>query len=644
MLILGVPGGAAGSSGAGATFRVLVVASRAKDHLAMIAAAKPMFESMAANNQFILDFTDDTSAINDANLANYQVFVMLHLAPFDMSGSQQAALQRFVERGNGWVGIHAAGLTGRGFLAPGSRYWQWFEDLMGGVVYSPHPAYQQATLVVEDHQHPVTKGLPARLALSDEWYEFDKSPRGKMHILASVDETTYHPNKPMGDHPLVWVNEAYRRMIYIGVGHDPSLWRNDSYVALVRNAILWAHADLSQPWLPMENGKVSFTGSGDRVVKKPGAEGRVTDKAGTEGRVADKPGVKFEGTGNPEGTGNFKVMTGNGGNYYWIRFHYTLRFTDSGYAYKTTDYYEKPIEKGITNDYSKIEYRWWDFRQGHPWSSEDEALFRGIGRGTDSVMGLAAMGSTVMNSDAKGSISLDSAALGRVARFRVLAIYENGGNHVQYSAKGRIWLNQLALDSNFRIDYVTNTDSINEEMLSKYQLIIQLDYAPYAWKPAAVTAFQNYIDQGRGGWVGFHHATLLGEFDGYPMWQWYYQFMGGIRWKDYIARFARAKVRVEDTNSPIMKGVPDSFVVQKEEWYTYDKSPRPNVHVLASVDESSYWPDTTVKMGDHPVIWTNEQVKAKNVYIFMGHSPVLFDDAVYKLIFRNAIFWAVRKD
>jgi type 1 glutamine amidotransferase len=116
--------------------------------------------------------------------------------------------------------------------------------------------------------------------------------------------------------------------------------------------------------------------------------------------------------------------------------------------------------------------------------------------------------------------------------------------------------------------------------------------------------------------------------------------MGGIRWKSYIPRFARATVHVEDHTHALMKGVPDSFTVEKEEWYTYDRSPRPNVHVIASVDESSYQPDTAVKMGDHPVIWTNEGKRARNVYIFMGHSPILFDDPVYRKIFSNAIFWA----
>lgn len=235
------------------------------------------------------------------------------------------------------------------------------------------------------------------------------------------------------------------------------------------------------------------------------------------------------------------------------------------------------------------------------------------------------------------------AARAQAPRFKVLALYENGGHHIEYSKVARVWLDKLAADSNFTIDYIQNTDKIDEAFLSNYQLFIQLDYPPYAWKEKAVTAFQNYIEQGKGGWIGFHHATLLGEFDGYPMWQWFSQFMGGIRYKNYIATFVKAKVNVEDRSHPVMKGVPPSFIVEKEEFYTYDKSPRPNVHVLASVDESTYTPDSDIKMGDHPVVWTNPNYKARNIYIFMGHSPILFQSAEYTTLFKNAIFWAAGK-
>ena len=223
-------------------FRVLVVASQAKDHWKSILVGKDFFQKLGAENHFSVDFTDDTSTINDANLAKYQVFVMFHLAPFDMSASQQAALQKFAEQGKGWVGVHAAGLTGTQFLKPNSKavYWQWFEDFMGGVTYLPHPAFQDGLVVVEDHDHPVTKNLPAKFWLADEWYEYNKSPRGNVRVLATADESTYKQNKPMGDHPMIWTNEKFHRMIYICIGHSPTALVNPSYVILVRDAILWA--------------------------------------------------------------------------------------------------------------------------------------------------------------------------------------------------------------------------------------------------------------------------------------------------------------------------------------------------------------------------------------------------------------------
>jgi type 1 glutamine amidotransferase len=231
----------------------------------------------------------------------------------------------------------------------------------------------------------------------------------------------------------------------------------------------------------------------------------------------------------------------------------------------------------------------------------------------------------------------------KAIRFRVLALAENGGHHILYSKAAKIWLNNLSVDSNFMIDYIDNPNNITESVLDKYQLFIQLDYPPYGWNQEAVKTFQEFIETGRIGWIGFHHATLLGEFDGYPMWQWFSDFMGGIRYLDYIPGFAEAIVHVEDSSNPCMKGVPKSFLVKKDEWYTYNKSPRKHVHVIASVDESSYHPASTITMGDHPVIWSNVHYKARNIYIFMGHSPDLFENKAYTSLFRNAIFWAEGK-
>ncbi len=225
-------------------------------------------------------------------------------------------------------------------------------------------------------------------------------------------------------------------------------------------------------------------------------------------------------------------------------------------------------------------------------------------------------------------------------KFKIIAIAEKGGIHEPFVKAAKDWLALEGAVDGFSVDYIEDTKPINEEFLSHYQLFLQLNYPPYAWTPTAMAAFQSAIEKGTIGWLGFHHATLLGEFDGFPMWPWFSNFMGGIRWKAYIASFSSGNVIVEDPAHPVMRGLDPSFKIENEEWYTYDHSPRPNVHVLASVDETSYDPDSKIKMGDHPVVWTNPSMKARNVYIFMGHHPDLFQNAAYARLVHNSILWA----
>lgn len=244
---------------------------------------------------------------------------------------------------------------------------------------------------------------------------------------------------------------------------------------------------------------------------------------------------------------------------------------------------------------------------------------------------------------AAGAVMQGPAAAQDKPAFKAVVMAEAGGHHIAFSRAARVWLDSLAEKNNFTADYISNTDKIDEAFLKQYQLIIQLDYAPYGWPDKAYAAFEKYITEGWGGWIGFHHATLLGDFDGYKMWPWFHQFMGGIKFLNYIPKFAQGKVNVEMPSHPVMKNVPRSFIVKTEEWYTYDRSPRPDVQVLASVGESSYVPPSDVRMGDHPVVWSNPHYKARNIYIFMGHSPDLLENEAWKTLFTNALFWAAGK-
>jgi uncharacterized protein len=220
--------------------RVLVLGATDPYHSPMVDKAGPLFDAIAEQSHLVVELTRDPSTLTDDNLSRYAAIVQLHEAPFDLTSDQQLALQRFIVGGGGWVGVHAAGLTGAQFVHEGQRYWAWFEEFFGGVVYSPHPALQDGTVIVEDKTHPVTRNLPARFQVKDEWYEFDKSPRPGVHVLACADESSYHQNKPMGDHPLLWTNPKFRRMVYIGIGHDVSMCTDPNFTILMRDAMIWA--------------------------------------------------------------------------------------------------------------------------------------------------------------------------------------------------------------------------------------------------------------------------------------------------------------------------------------------------------------------------------------------------------------------
>jgi hypothetical protein len=58
----------------------------------------------------------------------------------------------------------------------------------------------------------------------------------------------------------------------------------------------------------------------------------------------------------------------------------------------------------------------------------------------------------------------------------------------------KIWLDKLAAQDNFTVDYIQDTSKIDDAFLAHYQLFIQLNYPPYNWTPMAAAAFEKYID------------------------------------------------------------------------------------------------------------------------------------------------------
>ena len=224
---------------------------------------------------------------------------------------------------------------------------------------------------------------------------------------------------------------------------------------------------------------------------------------------------------------------------------------------------------------------------------------------------------------------------------KILVLAERGGDHEAFTQAALNWLETKQSGFRAEITVLESVKELSAGELEKYHLILQLNYPPFAWSDAARKDMETYIERGIGSYIGLHHASLLGDFEGYPLWKWFSNFLGGIRYKNYVAATTDGVVQTEDAQHPVMKGLPGTFVIPSDEWYIYDANPRQQVHVLAHVDECSYQVETDIKMGDHPVIWTIPNKPGRNLYLQFGHSEKLLSDANFVRLMENAIRWAL---
>jgi type 1 glutamine amidotransferase len=191
--------------------------------------------AMATTAGWTLAATEDATRFNDDVLGALDVVVFLSTTGNVLDDTQQGAFERFVTSGKGWVGIHSASDT--------EYDWAFYGGLVGAY-FREHPtAIQEATLNVEDGSHPSTAGLPATWTRTDEWYAFQSNPRPDVHVLISLDETSYDPGTAnmAGDHPVAWWHEYQGgRAFYTALGHTSESYADPLFLGHVEHAIEWA--------------------------------------------------------------------------------------------------------------------------------------------------------------------------------------------------------------------------------------------------------------------------------------------------------------------------------------------------------------------------------------------------------------------
>lgn len=171
-------------------------------------------------------------------LDDFDVIVAINAMPAD--SGERDAFERYMERGGGWVGFHAAAYN------DARTGWPWFNTFLGaGVFYCNNWPPQPALLDTDTPHHPVTRNLPAAfVAPESEWYQWDPSPRANpdVEVLLTLSPRNY----PIGikdvvnhgDFPVVWTNTRYR-MIYLNMGHGDTEFTDATQNLLFVNALRW---------------------------------------------------------------------------------------------------------------------------------------------------------------------------------------------------------------------------------------------------------------------------------------------------------------------------------------------------------------------------------------------------------------------
>src|ERR1041385_1447729 len=215
------------------SYKVLVFSATAGFRHDSIPDGILAIRTLGSNNNFSVDATEDATLFTDANLAQYKAVIFLSTTGDVLTNAaEQAALQHFIEAGGGWVGIHSAADT--------HYSWPWYGGLVGAYFQS-HPAIQQATVKVADRVDPSTSLLPQRWVRTDEWDNFQTNPRAKVHVLATLDETTYTGGTMGFDHPTAWSqNYDGGRAWYTGGGHTSAAYYEPLFQAHLLGGIQFA--------------------------------------------------------------------------------------------------------------------------------------------------------------------------------------------------------------------------------------------------------------------------------------------------------------------------------------------------------------------------------------------------------------------
>lgn len=146
--------------------KILVFSKNVGWHHGSIPFGIAVIQKLGKQNGYGVDTTTNATNFTDEYLQQYQVVVFLSTTGNVLNAEEQAAFERYIQAGGGFVGIHAAADT--------EYDWPWYGKLVGAYFDSHpnNPNVRNATIEVIDKTQPATVDLPDHWQRTDEWYNY----------------------------------------------------------------------------------------------------------------------------------------------------------------------------------------------------------------------------------------------------------------------------------------------------------------------------------------------------------------------------------------------------------------------------------------------------------------------------------------
>jgi len=223
----------------GQDLHVLVFSKTAAYRHSSIEAGVSQLREVGEAHELRIDHTEDSTFFRGAALEPYDVIVFLSTTGNVLDSAGEAAFERFIRAGGGFVGIHAAADT--------EYDWPFYRELVGRQ-FVQHPEHQSGRIHTMDGGFPAaTAGFGDSLTLYEEWYEYTVPYAVDLNYIMRVDTSTYATGAWLGKdrmgvfHPLAWYHEvAGGRAFYTGLGHMEETFRLPAFQQHLLAGIRWA--------------------------------------------------------------------------------------------------------------------------------------------------------------------------------------------------------------------------------------------------------------------------------------------------------------------------------------------------------------------------------------------------------------------